>query len=394
MKLKLGELAVNVGIALFSVIVCLLLLEVVLRVADPKFLHGGVADVCGNGTDYLHYDESLGWRYAPDKCVLYLNSQQDYFVYTNSKGFRDSEWAAPNGKRRVVFLGDSFTAGLYVEENESYVGLLKRAWANEFDVANLGTEGYGTDQEALLFESDGRAYKPDYVVVGFLIGNDFDDNSEAVSVASTKPYFVLSNGSLELRGVPAVKPWQGRLRLWAYQNSYVFRIFNNVYDRSPAVKTFISSAAHFRFGELFKPAAKYLPNEWKYYLQNESPDARKNLELAKAILRRIFADARAAGAEPVLVIIPSRNQADHSAVQAFSAAFAINESQLDMEKPNRELAALAQAENVTVIDLLPLMCESIKNGKTLYLEDGHWNQEGHLLAFEYLDGILRRKFNE
>jgi len=128
-------------------------------------------------------------------------------VRTNSRGFRDVEWArekAP-GTVRIAVLGDSFTEAAQVSIEERFTELaarhLNQAGASagtQFEVMNFGTSGYGTAQQLMTWRHEVEPYKPDIVVLAFLTGNDIRNNSEQLEGDPIRPYFVEQNGQLVL----------------------------------------------------------------------------------------------------------------------------------------------------------------------------------------------------
>ncbi|MCW8137949.1 MAG: hypothetical protein KIT58_03500 [Planctomycetota bacterium] len=85
----------------------------------------------------------------------------DYHVSTNSRGLRGRrEDAAPRppGARRIVALGDSFTWGQSVEEEETFPARLE---ARGVEVPDLGVIGYGPGQMLLRLRRDGLPLEPD-----------------------------------------------------------------------------------------------------------------------------------------------------------------------------------------------------------------------------------------
>ncbi len=71
---------------------------------------------------------------------------EEYLVVTNSLGLKDAdqrEIPADTGKRRIVFLGDSFVEGIGVRYEETFVGLIDRRLGRErYDVLNAAVSGY------------------------------------------------------------------------------------------------------------------------------------------------------------------------------------------------------------------------------------------------------------
>ena len=66
---------------------------------------------------------------------------------------------------RVVVIGDSFTYGAEVSDDETYPHRLEMLLPKG-EVINLGVRAYGIDQAVLKYLKYGRAYRPDLLVVG------------------------------------------------------------------------------------------------------------------------------------------------------------------------------------------------------------------------------------
>ena len=72
----------------------------------------------------VRYHPEVGHLYVPNLRVRLPNEDGGFRVASNSLGFRsDSEFVAQKGGRpRVLFFGDSFTAGDGVENGQRHPG--------------------------------------------------------------------------------------------------------------------------------------------------------------------------------------------------------------------------------------------------------------------------------
>jgi hypothetical protein len=101
------------------------------------------------GTDlagYVH-DPVLGWD-TPN----------------HVRGARHYQVDKPPGVFRVAVVGDSFTWGAEVGDDETYPRRLELLLARG-EVLNMGVRAYGIDQIALKYLRYGRAYRPDLLIV-------------------------------------------------------------------------------------------------------------------------------------------------------------------------------------------------------------------------------------
>jgi hypothetical protein len=156
---------------------------------------------------YYQFDqfhERWGWSSRP-----LLRDQRvfgDEVLNTNSAGFRGTrEFAfekAP-GTLRIAVLGDSFTFGDEVSDDEAYPAQLQ-ALLPGAEIINMGVHGYGHDQMLLLFEDEGVRYRPDLVVLGFVAADMYRNLLAFRDYA--KPSFVLVDDALTLSGVPIPSP--------------------------------------------------------------------------------------------------------------------------------------------------------------------------------------------
>ncbi len=156
------------------------------------------------GHRYL-FDAQLGWRNIPNWTAT-TNGKK---LTINSKGLRDREY--PYKKRdnvtRLLVLGDSFTWGYGVANDEIFTELLETrlaASSAEYEVINTGVSGWGTDQEYLYLVDEGLRYSPDIVVLAFFLLNDPAENVSCRQYEMNKPLFLDTH--LTLANVPVPKP--------------------------------------------------------------------------------------------------------------------------------------------------------------------------------------------
>lgn len=99
----------------------------------------------------------------------------------NAQGMRADEdytYDKPPETKRIVCLGDSFTIGYEVANDECFVRLLERGLTDDgirCQVMNAGVSGFGNAEELVYFERELVKYAPDVVLLSFFV-NDPDDN--------------------------------------------------------------------------------------------------------------------------------------------------------------------------------------------------------------------------
>ena len=112
--------------------------------------------------------------YAP------VNTNRRAMRPMNARGYRDLERVQPKpaGVKRVLGLGDSFAWGASVEFEDAYPQRLERALSRRrkerWEVASVALPGMNTVDQASQLETEGFAYEPDVVLLGFVL-NDSED---------------------------------------------------------------------------------------------------------------------------------------------------------------------------------------------------------------------------
>jgi hypothetical protein len=152
----------------------------------------------------VEYHDTLGWFIKPLTERREQSPEFDVTVRTNSHGLRadkDYSYEKAHGKKRVLVIGDSFTFGKGVENDETYPAFLEDL-LHDTEVINLGVSAYGTDQQLLALETKGLEYHPDLVILGFYSGDVFRNDDLFHGVQPKPMYKLEDNGSLVLTNAP------------------------------------------------------------------------------------------------------------------------------------------------------------------------------------------------
>src|SRR5262249_54734766 len=141
----------------------------------------------------FEYDPELGWRIKSNVAVSGFNTL-DYGIRKNGRehGIRTGGMLA---------VGDSFTVGWDVADEESWPALLEQLTATP--VVNGGVAGYGIDQSIMRAEQLLPVVRPSVLLVGMLRDDIKRANFSAYGLP--KPYYVVDNNGLVLRNSPVPK---------------------------------------------------------------------------------------------------------------------------------------------------------------------------------------------
>jgi len=131
--------------------------------------------------DIYRPDKKLGWVLIPSSQAIDRKPCYSIRIKINSMGLRDREVALQKKKNtfRILVLGDSFTFGSGVENEETFPKYLERLLnvkSNEikYEVINAGIFGWGTSQEYAYLKEGGIRFKPDLIILAFA-PNDVED---------------------------------------------------------------------------------------------------------------------------------------------------------------------------------------------------------------------------
>lgn len=122
---------------------------------------------------HCEYDPELGWRHLTNKHVPDLYGP-GVGLQTNGqrlRGDHDHDLKKGEGKYRILCLGDSFTMGYGVGDQDTYPALLGQSHPS-LETINMGLGAYGLDQCYLWYQRDGAKFGPDVLLWTF-IADDF-----------------------------------------------------------------------------------------------------------------------------------------------------------------------------------------------------------------------------
>ncbi len=160
-------------LALFAVLACLAITEVILRVAFTR------EEVNWNywGPGAFEQSELVGFYHTPGyvgRC--YRRGIFDCPVKITNQGLRQSDLDSQTRYlSKLLILGDSFAFGLGVEENSTFAHLIHGPLnASGIGVINAGQTGYCPEQETRLGSQLIRQYHPHAVVLFLFLGNDIE----------------------------------------------------------------------------------------------------------------------------------------------------------------------------------------------------------------------------
>src|SRR3979411_53533 len=149
----------NIALALGTFLLCIIVLEVFLRLKG----YGNL--------EIYEPDPKLYWKLKPNQdCYTKIDHRP---VRINSHGTRgpDFETVKPPGTIRVLSLGDSRTFGWGLKQEETYSDQLRRllqeqlGGAKKIEVINAGVNAWSYSQMLVYFRHTALHYQPDVLVL-------------------------------------------------------------------------------------------------------------------------------------------------------------------------------------------------------------------------------------
>ena len=391
-----------------------------------------------------------GWDHVPIRARPGLDremvrSEFSVRVVTNALGFREPRLPAPKapGTVRIVVVGDSFTQGYGVAEEQAYprrLEALLRARADDprYEVVNLGVPGACPLDYVHHVRDPGLAYEPDVVVVG-LMANDVHDVHllrrdrvrgalELVKAVRAEMYETPAWRRLARKAWPALHDVAGRTLAtlrprqalesrgeaaragaaspaeWAWRD-VLLEIAERQGRRTEVAQALDELAPHeqamlrdvitgaWQIEEHVDQTPAYLLRRIvaprahldAVLLGDEYEDAWRETTEA---LREIDRVARAAGARTVIVFIPAGHQVNDASDGFFARLGFPTDARTLQDRTFADRVERFGAEHgIAVVDLLAPLGE--RAAEPLYfVEDRHWTPLGHAVAADTLAGAV------
>ncbi len=288
------------------------------------------------------------------------------FTHTNnSQGFRDGREFGPKspGDRRILLLGDSFTYGIGVNDDQTFAYHLEQYLRERrlaAEVINTGNPGKGTDYELKLFQTVGVQLQPDVTVLCFF-ANDFQDNARG-------DYYAVDHGELRVKPLDRGR---GGLKSFLYN----FPGYNWLISWSQAANLVKQAAVNYLVKTQNSPggppaAASGLVVSYANKGQGFSDAA--NIKLTEIYVDHLRAAVKRAGSDLLVIYIPLAAE-----VENFRRMQQISRDEEAIKK-------IIAARGGALQSLTPVLATGGEPLEELYYPEGHWTPRAHWLAGSYL----------
>ncbi len=305
----------------------------------------------------LHIVFPLGLTNPANTTYELTHPEYNMTITTNSFGLRDRDFTkeVPEGVYRILVIGDSFTFGIGVQNNETYPKIfeleLNKDPSARIEVLNVGKSGIGPQEYLELLKHYSQVYDYDIVVVGFYVGNDVIDSKD--------PY--INEGLISL----------------LKKSRIVTMTFNLVTRLAQRNTSKVSNILVFN--------AKRAPQFFEDSLLLESDDVKESMAQAMTYILDMGEYSQSHGKKMVVLVIPQAMQVDKKYHAFFSGlGFDVRDEFLTNPRAQTVLDAFLEKNGIVYIDLL----SDLKGHDDLYfLTDDHMNTKGQ----EFIGKVFAKK---
>jgi hypothetical protein len=320
---------------------------------------------------YFEPDPFTGYKLKPNSVGYF---QQQIPAQTNKNGHRDELVSVEktDGVFRILVIGDSFTVGANVVQDDVYPEaletLLNRNATVPVEVINAGVGGWQPFHYAQYYEHYGWKFSPDLTLIGFPVGSD--TYNQITKVHQSRTAVLGRRVSREAALGRFI-----RFKVFMYNHSNIARL---ILYKGPNT------------GNVSRQHCLDFTDQ---YLEMQSHRMRNHLKRTKTLeekarnsidqIKRIKNLAERNSIPLVVILIPDENQINSNLQQVLLTDE--ERDRFDFEMPQSMLKDMFADAAVPIIDLLPNFLEDTR---CLYMNDTHWTAEGHALAariiYEYI----------
>jgi hypothetical protein len=362
------------------------------------------------GTPTPDYGDT--WRSGELGRGGFLKENLDIFVkggtgkvrwHNNAAGFRRDQETGdypPPGTLRILSLGDSFTAGCRVGQEETFSYLLED-WLNRKYVKTEVLISCIEEPATGLYylERFGSQFHPQVVLLGITLGNDIAQaylaldprggytlslkpGETLIKKNRTPPTIGFTSGLEKLFIPPAYLKERGTLAEAIHRTRWWFkrlRLVKMLWPDAVAITSWYGNNMGPDKIRLFDPV-----NGLGVYADPAPPEVQEAYRRLFRLLDGFKAFCEPRGIFLAVLLFPQRFQVNPADWERAVDKYGLKKSRFDLMGPNKKITAFCRERGICLIDPTAAMAQQFsKTGTNLYfpLGDMHWNREGHRAFF-------------
>lgn len=305
---------------------------------------------------------------------------------------------------RIIGLSDSF--GEFGEWN-NYHSLLEemtKDFRQPIEIVNFSKGGYAPIEQLRLLERFGATYRPDVVLHGFFVGNDFNAPQQLMRgykemdlrlFDSYRPrYFVVVQWlkRLQVIGRYKFKVWRERLKQTETGDDLITGDSKSGVPGERDEEQSEETTA--QYTDVLFTKEEHWQTE-RTHLENcrKRRDPGKYWKETADLIDRIRQQAEQMGSRYVMVIHPARIQVETELLNNVREMDNISMDNFDLHLPQKFLLNFCQQQGMKCLDLLPAFRQEGEQNELFLANDIHYNSKGNQLAASgILNFLLREGF--
>ena len=344
----------------------LLTLEVGVRIIEPKKVL----------REYFeHADPVFNHRFVPNSSGYYKASEFNVHYSINSLGLREREISKrkPQGSKRLLLLGDSFTEGNGVEAKDAFPAQLQALidsmqLPSRWEVINAGEASYSPLLMYLLLKKQLIELEPDLVILNLDLSDFFDDFQ----------YSQLA--TFDVNGEPlAVRPEPERTR-GAWHVELAYRLKDFLKENTRAYNFFRRHIVPF-LAERPNASGDVRFDKYAMLRDDYAFGDGRDLALTFSYIKRIRDLLDARGIVFWLAVYPYAHQISPREWHVGRVFWGFEQNRVYSIEPQKQIEQLAQKSGIPVVNMTEDFQKRSKVEFPLYFAyDGHFTPAGHSVA--------------
>ena len=382
----------NILLVFLSIVFSITIIELISRELGFQILN--------TKPNQLYVDDSrYGWKYASGEYLVTSPDKTNVRVTIASDGFREGSQKPLDDSKKVLFIGDSVTAGIQVNDHETFSDLVQTTSNGKYTSYNYGVNGYSTDQSYLVLEDFLKNEIPDYVVYTFVMNDPEFNLKDSLSHNGShwgKPYF---DSELKYHR----KPFSKKIDFSPSEDNSITKV-KNFLRSNFATYNMLSRFKNSNLikGEEFKNSNLINVEECSYndrYMKFDSVLWKERWKRTEKLIQLINQEVKSVGARLIIADHIEAVSAEKKLRNRLEACNNGKESQkMSPDFPRDMIAYIANKNNIPIVQTSYAENEefSQKNNCTInFLSsnrarviDGHLTKCGHRLLSEKLVNTL------
>ncbi len=373
----------------FVFIFLLGLFEIGLRLATPEWLEMKMAivnkdkeqDFTGTDRSWKTIKDAQGHvvSFEPHSTVNVAHSEYQNVVHLDEFGSRT--FHSPDSGNFVPFFGDSFTFGLGVDSQETFVSLLQNEFPNH-RFLNLGIPGSGLLDQYHVFEYRLKQGQPfNKAVICFYEGNDLSDIQRYVRKQNKKST-PDDNNKNEIESPGLLKTLNKKI----VHHPLFARLYVVQFIKQKMMNLLNTSGNQVHMLPIYQVSSQ-LPNNEE--LKNEY---QHNLRIA---MQKVDSLAGVNNIEITYILIPDKAQLLKESTRKTLEYYNIDSTQFDPLITTTIFSQVASELNIKFADVKNQMMLLTDKPDLYYIADNHFTPRGHReyakLMVPFLNDFLNNK---